>query len=233
MKCIFLDFFGTIVDYVPGGASGVDRSAALLRTFGGDVSAAEFSAGMNATFARFEKRSDQDYSEFSMTEACRSFLTEVFGRQVSAEQVRRLVTTYLEEWNVGVRYPAGLAGTIRSLASRYRLAVVTNTHHPSLVPDHLRAMGIADLIDAVVTSVEVGWRKPHPAIYAEALRRVGADPGEVAFVGDTFEADYLGPRETGMTAFLIDPAGRHPVSEPHRLRALADLEGRLNLLSRS
>lgn len=229
MRCrhVLLDFFGTIVDYVPGRASGVKRSGALVRSFGLAVTDAEFAAGMDTTFAVFEKRSDLDDSEFSMTQVCRSFLAGWLGAQVTDEQVGQLVTTYLEEWNAGVRYPAWMAETIRALATGHRLAVVTNTHHPALVPDHLAAMGIAEHFDAVVTSVEVGRRKPHPAIYAEALQRAGADPGETVFVGDTFGADFRGPQEAGMTAFLIDPAGRHPVPEHRRLGSLADLPPRL------
>jgi putative hydrolase of the HAD superfamily len=118
-------------------------------------------------------------------------------------------------------------GAAAGLARHYRLAVVTNTHQAGLVPAHLAAMGIDCHLAAVVTSVEVGWRKPHPASYAAALRQLGADPAAAAFAGDTYDADYAGPLAAGMTAFLIDPGARHDIPAGHRLGSLADLPARL------
>jgi putative hydrolase of the HAD superfamily len=68
---------------------------------------------------------------------------------------------------------------VDTLAYRFRLAVVNNTHQADLLPAHLSAMGIAHRFDTFVTSVEVGWRKPRPAIYATALRRfhIAVRPG--------------------------------------------------------
>lgn len=232
MRCshILLDFFGTIVDYVPGGAARVDQSCALLRSFGIDVPDAEFITRLEAIFTRYEDRSAIDDTEYSMHQVCAELLAELQAGPPECRQVDALVQTYLSEWNRGVCYPEGMPDTIRALASRYRLAVVTNTHHPQLVPDHLAAMGVTEYIDVVVTSVELGRRKPHPAIYAEALRRVEADASDVIFVGDTFIADFSGPQEAGMTAFLIDPLSRHRVPDARRLRTLSDLEARLREL---
>jgi putative hydrolase of the HAD superfamily len=95
------------------------------------------------------------------------------------------------------------------------------------VPAHLAALRIDQHLAAVVTSVEVGWRKPHPAIYAAALSRLDADPAAAAFVGDTYDADYAGPAAAGMTAFLIDPGRRHDIPADRRLGSLADLPARL------
>jgi putative hydrolase of the HAD superfamily len=154
-------------------------------------------------------------------------LRALLGRAPSAAQAAALAAAYLHEWNAGVSYPAGVARLVAGLARRYRLAVVTNTHQADLVPGHLAAMRIDRCFEAVVTSVEVGWRKPHPAIYAAALGRVGADPARTVFAGDTYDADYAGPAAAGMTAFLIDPEGRYDIPAGRRLRSLADLPGRL------
>lgn len=88
-------------------------------------------------------------------------------------------------------------------------------------------MGISHRIDAVITSVEVGWRKPHPAIFAESLRRLGIASADAVFVGDSHGPDYLGPRAAGIDAFLIDPDHRHNIPDARRLRALPKLIDRL------
>jgi HAD superfamily hydrolase (TIGR01662 family) len=55
----------------------------------------------------------------------------------------------------------------------------------------------------VVFSSDVGVRKPHPEIYQVALRGLGIDPSQVAFVGDRVREDVQGPKSQGIgRAFL-------------------------------
>lgn len=142
-----------------------------------------------------------------------------------------LVASCLAEWNAGVVYLPGTADLIARLAGRFRLAIVSNTHKADLVHEHLGALGIAAHFAAVITSVEVGQRKPHPAMYAAALDRLGATPSSSVFVGDSYAADYSGPAGVGITSFLIDPAARHDVPAARRLRSLSELPQRLGLTS--
>ena len=72
-----------------------------------------------------------------------------------------------------MRYPRGIQALVDELATEYRLAVVTNTQDTILVPSHLEVMGLTARFEAVITSVEVGWRKPHPKIYSTALEALG------------------------------------------------------------
>ncbi|MFI7574792.1 HAD family hydrolase [Micromonospora sp. NPDC049497] len=225
---LLLDFFGTIVDYSPSRTDqGYPESHALLRRWGADLSRPDFLTAWSAVCAEFDRRSDADDSEFSMTEVGTEFLARVLGEPAAPADVETFVVTYLREWNSAVRVPAGMPDLLADLAATRRLAVVTNTHRADLVPGHLAAMGVAHLVDAVVTSVEVGWRKPHPAIYAAALDTLGVPASAAVFVGDTFVADYAGPEAVGIRAFLIDATARHPVPAERRLDSLFDLPGRL------
>ena len=218
---ILFDFFGTLVDYDDGHLPAPVRSvAAASRVSGAPMSAVQFSARWAAAWAAWEERCATEHREFSMLDVAGSFLPGAAPSDVAA-----FVATYIDEWNAGVRYLPGIGPLLRSLAGHYRLAVVSNTHEPDLVPGHLAAMGVADLVDTVVTSVEVGVRKPHPAIYRAALDRLGIGPGEALFVGDNPVADYEGPTAAGMRAYLIDPAARHPVPADRRIDSVFDLQG--------
>lgn len=225
---VLLDFFGTLVDYSPSRTEqGFEASYQLAASAGAQVGYGDFLRAWDAECARFDRRSERDDSEFSMHQVASSFLRRLLGHDPGAAVADDFVAAYLAEWNSGVRYPSGMTELVRALASRYRLAVVTNTHEPGLVPGHLAAMGIAPHVDVVVTSVEVGWRKPHPAIYAQALRRLGIGAPSAVFAGDTYGADYVGPIAAGIAAFLIDPEGRHDIPAERRLHSLADLPTRL------
>ncbi|HEY9290978.1 MAG TPA: HAD-IA family hydrolase, partial [Microlunatus sp.] len=138
--------------------------------------------------------------------------------------------TYLQDWNAGVRYLDGIDDLLDQLSRRHRLAVVSNTHHLDLVPDHLKAMGVAQYFETIVLSIEVGHRKPHPAIYQAALDRLVVPATDTLFIGDTYLADYAGPRRQGIPSLLIDPARSQDVVDHDRLDSVLDLADRLGQL---
>lgn len=229
MGTLFLDFFGTLVDYSPSRVEqGYAGSHGLLVDWGAELDYASFLARWSDVAATFDVRSDIDDREFSMHDLTHAFLAEVLPRPAAADQIEQLVATYLAEWSTGVRLIDGVPALLADLARGHRLAVVTNTHHPALVPDHLLAMGLAAHIDTVVTSVEVGWRKPHPTIYEAALGAMGVLAPDVIFVGDTRGPDYDGPRAMGMRALLIDPLQQHDIAPEDRLMSVLDLQEQLS-----
>lgn len=159
-------------------------------------------------------------------------LFDFFGTLVDhSPDVDQLVHTYLSEWNKRVRHLPGIGDLLTALAAEYRLAVVSNTQEADLVPGHLEAMGVRQLFDTVVTSFEVGWRKPHPSIYTTALNELGIAPAAAVFVGDTYEADYLGPLQAGIRSLLIDPHSQAAIPHEARLSSVFELPARLATLN--
>lgn len=227
---VLLDFFGTLVGYSPSRTEqGYHLSHALVRSMGARIDYLSFLQVWAAESARFDERSAVDDREFSMDEVAAAFLARLLRRDPDPAETAAFVDAYISEWNTGVFYPVGMTGLVGTLADHFRLAVVTNTHKADLVPRHLAAMGIARHFDAVITSIEVGWRKPHPAIYTETLLRLRITPANAVFVGDTYVADYAGPVAVGLTAFLIDPDEAQDIPSNRRLRSLGDLPARLGI----
>jgi HAD superfamily hydrolase (TIGR01549 family) len=62
--------------------------------------------------------------------------------------------------------------------------------------------GLGEHLELIISSCELGYRKPHPAIYQAALDAMGVRPGEVIFVGDRLDADVAGPAALGMRTVL-------------------------------
>jgi putative hydrolase of the HAD superfamily len=226
---ILFDFFGTLVDYSASRTEqGYERSYELLKESGTALTYEEFLAAWARTSADFDRLSDQDDREFSMVDVGTAFLAGALPHEPTLTEVEGFVAQYISEWNTGVHYLPGVNDLVEQLAGSYRLAVVTNTHQATLVPGHLESMGVLSFFDAVVTSVEVGWRKPHPTIYSIALDTLGIQASSAVFVGDTYVPDFQGPQHAGIEAFLIDPQLRAPaVPETRRLRSVFDLPDRL------
>ncbi|MDP3256718.1 HAD family hydrolase [Bosea sp. (in: a-proteobacteria)] len=58
--------------------------------------------------------------------------------------------------------------------------------------------------DALVLSFEVGLMKPQVEIYRLVCSQLNLEPDQVLFVGDSLEADVLGPQAAGLLAMHID-----------------------------
>jgi putative hydrolase of the HAD superfamily len=87
-----------------------------------------------------------------------------------------------------------------------RALIVSN--HIWRLPEVIDALGLGKLVDAVVTSARVGYRKPHPEIFRAAMKLAGGgDPASMLYVGDNYAHDVEGARAVGMQAVLIDRAG--------------------------
>jgi HAD superfamily hydrolase (TIGR01509 family) len=82
-----------------------------------------------------------------------------------------------------------------------KLAVVAN-HWPEpawIVRRDVERLGIAERVDAVVLSGEVGLRKPDGAIFERALAELGVDATAALHVGDRLDDDVAGAAAVGMT----------------------------------
>ena len=124
-------------------------------------------------------------------------------------------------------FPAHHGPLLRSLAGRYRLAVVSNFDYTPTAMDILERAGVTGLFAAVIVSDAIGWRKPRREIFDAALQRLGVGPGEALFVGDRADMDVLGAQRIGMDAAWINrdaeplPTG---VAQPtYEIRDLAEL----------
>jgi putative hydrolase of the HAD superfamily len=104
----------------------------------------------------------------------------------------------------------------------FRVAVISNTEDGRL-EELLQLAQIANHFDFYLDSHIVGHRKPDAAIFHLALARLGLEPHEVAFVGDSYAHDALAARAVGLHAILLDPLDLHPESVCPRIRALREL----------
>jgi len=103
----------------------------------------------------------------------------------------------------------GAEDTLRFFRDRgYKIGVLSNTSYRGIVVKGLlEDVGFDHLIDAVVSSADVGYRKPHDNAYQAAIDSLGMKRSDCFFAGDSEDKDFLGPRRFGMRgSFLIDPS---------------------------
>jgi putative hydrolase of the HAD superfamily len=130
----------------------------------------------------------------------RSILGE-FGVALDDEQLAAFLEAEHAAWDSARRLAATSHALLDALrADGLRLGLVSNTFDPPwLLYRDLEQLGLAQRVDAVVLSSELGYRKPHPQIFEAALARLGVAPERALFVGDRLYEDVLGASRAGMT----------------------------------
>jgi HAD superfamily hydrolase (TIGR01549 family) len=119
----------------------------------------------------------------------------------------------------------GTRDALDRIRGSFRIAVISNADGG--IERVLSRCGIADCFESITDSGIVGVEKPSREIFAAALESMQARADESLYVGDVYSVDYLGARDAGMEAVLLDVAGAYRDHELERFDSLVDLEDRL------
>ena len=141
--------------------------------------------------------------------------------EVGPEQLR----AYAEPFR---RLTALKEGTREVVESLHRaglaLGALANSPHREMVRLRLEAAGLSRYFRAIVSSGDVGLRKPHPAAFRAVLSRLSSSPEEALMVGDDPEADVGGAKSIGMRAvWVVRPGVAPPEDADGVVRDLRDL----------
>ena len=163
----------------------------------------EFHGAVGDRLREEYERTAGDLEEVDYSAALRSVLGG-FGVAPAEDDLRRAVRAQIMSWNAARHLHPRAHEVVDDLRSRgLRVGYVSNTlDPPEVLLDVMRGEGMAERADAIVLSSGVGYRKPSPRIYREALRRVGAEGERALFVGDRVLEDVIGPSREGMTTCL-------------------------------
>ncbi len=112
-----------------------------------------------------------------------------------------------------------LLSDIHALGMRSIIASNTYWRDAESYWEDFRLLGMADHVDAIVTSVDAGHLKPHPAVFEMAMRAGGAPAERCVVIGNKEENDVEPALALGMRAILVYPDD--PVPASSRAHAIA------------
>jgi HAD superfamily hydrolase (TIGR01509 family) len=105
-----------------------------------------------------------------------------------------------------------LLAEIRALGLRTVIASNTYWRDAESYWEDFRLLGMAEYIDAIVTSVDAGHLKPHPAVFEMAMRVAGTPPERCVVIGNREENDIEPALALGMKTILVHPDDPKPSS---------------------
>ena len=122
----------------------------------------------------------------------------------------------------------GTREALEELASRYRLAVISNSD--GSIAQLMKELGLTLFFESITDSRLCGWEKPDPRIFQAAMQTLGVTPAQSLYIGDLYSVDYVGARAVGMSAVLMDAADVYAGTDYPRISALGQFASYLRRL---
>jgi putative hydrolase of the HAD superfamily len=218
---VLLDALGTLVKLE---APAPRLREELRRCLGLSVSEDEAQRAIAAEMVYYRAHLNEGRDEPSLAELRRR-CAEVLWRELPGDEratppaIGAVVDALMSSLSFSAFEDA--AGALSALRKLGLVLIVVSNWDASL-PGVLDRVGLSGLLDGVVTSAQVGARKPQRAIFERALALASASAEEAVHVGDNLAEDVQGARAAGIEAVLLARDGVAS-SEVRQIRSLAEL----------
>jgi len=219
---LLLDALGTLVGLEPP-APALRRE--LADRFGIDVSPAQARRALSAEILYYRAHLDQGRDPDSLA-ALRHRCAEVLRAALPpSRQLAQLDTAALTDALLAAlrfsEFPDVRDALIAARRRSERVVVVSNWDIS--LGDVLERLGLAALVDGIVTSAAAGARKPSPSIFRQALELAGTTADRATHVGDSLEEDVGGARAAGIAPVLLCRGGERGPRGVRTIASLAEL----------
>jgi putative hydrolase of the HAD superfamily len=208
IKAVFFDLYHTLLGYDPPRE---ELQAQALKEFGVEVDAEalrrplvvadEYIYSEHARFSLGQRSKEERMAVWA--QYLRILLAEA-GIEADDRLLKGLLGKLMEFEMNQVLFDDVLP-TLNELRKRGLIVgLISNVDQD--ITSTLEKLGLVDILQVVVTSLDTGFNKPSPEIFCEAAKRAGVLVDEAIFVGDQYQIDVVGANRAGMKGILIDRA---------------------------
>ena len=205
IKAILFDVHGTIIDKGKDKdkilTSARENVVSFLNRHGYKVT----DAGYHTVWLLNLKKHRQEWEELnevSFYEWYRGILSDLKIDRCDETFIDELSEQWIAGFSSSTTEISPAKEVLTELKNKFLLGAVSNSLGKNTRVD-LAITGFIELFDVIVTSSEVGKRKPHPFIFEYALKQLEVKPSEAIFVGDDIYEDIYGAKQVGMKTVLI------------------------------
>ncbi|TDZ36923.1 Glyceraldehyde 3-phosphate phosphatase [Colletotrichum spinosum] len=195
VKLVVFDLDSTLFDHDAA------VKAALLAVHGtskakSDEVALKYDAALQAAHAAYDNN-EISYKDIG-SRMLKLFFAAIAIHDHTDEEAKALQESYKKPYRRNRRAtPGSIELLCRLWEKHYHVAVLSNGR--TAVQDELAYfIGIRELVDCILTSDEVGVRKPATRGFQQLAERFGVAPEEIMMVGDSVEADIKGSCDAGV-----------------------------------
>ncbi len=152
------------------------------------------------------------WGQFTAGNRTRTFNAALDELEISCddERIRELVNIYRNHVP-RITLPQDSRNVLFELSTEYTLALLTDGFLPAQQLK-VQALGIEKYFESIVYTEQLGrecW-KPSPAGFEKIMQTLKTEPGDMVYVGDNENKDFIAPNKLGFsTVQLIRPARIH------------------------
>ena len=209
VKAVIFDFIGTLTN-VRGYSLEASRTTSKMKLYnavvktGFKVDAKSFLKAYNQTHEKYRIIRYEKLVEVTNAVWISETLNNL-GYETTPDdpQVKTAINIGFEDYLNSLELRPCAKNMLKKLSRNYKLGLVSNFTYTPIIYAGLRKLNINKFFNAILVSHEVGWRKPHPKIFKEALKRLGVSAHETVYVGDSPLEDIKGAKATGMKTIFV------------------------------
>jgi FMN phosphatase YigB (HAD superfamily) len=183
---------------------------AAYRDLFGELNFDVFYAAFSHSFAQVTKQRRADLREIRSQERFRIML-ELLGHAaggITENVLEKITRAHMGVLQRSFELRPEVVRVLDWAGTRYRTAMISNFAYAPTLYESLDRFGIRSAFETIVVSAEVGWCKPHRAIFAHAFEKMGIDPNEALFLGDQLYVDVYGALNSGMDVVWIETSSQ-------------------------
>jgi putative hydrolase of the HAD superfamily len=228
IKAVTFDLWNTIFSEIHYGGRRVRLLRNILASEGFRIEANRVKTAYSSAMKYFELAWSENWRHVDAAELI-DHLLEKLGTKLPVKSRSQVVEEF--ESVIFDDPPCLIEGAeimLESLSNRHKIGLVSNA---GVTPGRilrivLKRRKILNYFQSTVFSDEVGYHKPHSAIFHEALKTLEVIPEEVIHIGDMLETDVAGAKAIGMKAIWLSKGqsvGKMDPQPDYRIEGLLQL----------
>ena len=233
IEAILFDIGGTLRSSAPKNeASKIEVVRHIVDLLGTDIPPADFASLLTERARAYIRWARETLIELNEREFWTKWMLPDWPVDKISELALPLNQLWREATGERIVFPETKEVVLELFRRGYRLGIVSNTISSVEVPQALEELKLTGCFETVILSCVVGMRKPGTGILLEAIRRMGVNPENCAYIGDRLNRDVQSSRDAGFAKSVIlrDPGTfpRHQAKYPelvadHYIDNLKDL----------
>ncbi len=204
-RAVIFDYIGTLVNCRGYSmADSEDNLYTALVAEGFDLEKNTFLDAYNVAHQKYRKIRYGEFREVTNAVWVSEALCEL-GFKVTSEdgRVKAALNVFFHDFIETLELREGAKRLLQQTAEQYRVGLISNFTHAPVIHKSLRKVGIHRYFNAIIISEDVGWRKPSPKIFKDALNRLQVTAHEAVFIGDSPIEDIKGAKDAGLKTIFV------------------------------
>jgi putative hydrolase of the HAD superfamily len=204
-KAVIFDYIGTLVNCKGYTMDASKENLYLaLAAEGFDVSKSNFLQAYDLAHEKYRVIRFEQLREVTNAVWVAEALSNL-GFEVTADdsRIRCALNVFFKAYVDTFELRDGAKKLLKRAGQQCKIGLISNFTHAPVIHKSLRRLGINTFFNVVVVSDEVGWRKPSPKIFDDALNRLGIRAKEAVYIGDSPIEDIKGTKEAGLKTIFV------------------------------